>query len=83
MDTPYSVEGDVERLDVPLGPVVMKDEEEIREVFTNHLAEITELCQNKGVGQALVTINELPHLQEHGRAHLDSGADDFEPPPLL
>jgi hypothetical protein len=91
MRTPYSVEGDGEKLKVPFVPVAMKDDhgegkEEIREVFTNHLAEVMKLCQGKGVGQALVTISELPHLQEHDRVHIGSGVDDFEqppPPPLI
>jgi hypothetical protein len=60
MRTPYSMEGDEEKLEVPFVPVAMQDDhgegkEEIREVFTNHLAEVTELCQEKGVEQALVT----------------------------
>jgi hypothetical protein len=81
----------VERLGVPTGSLVMRKDDpeegggEIREVFTNHLAEITVLCQDKGVGQVLITINKLPHLQGHGQVHTGNGSDGSESylPPLI
>jgi hypothetical protein len=91
MDTPDSAEEMVERLGVPLGALVMRKDDpeeregEIREVFTNNLGEIAELCLDKGVEQALVTINELPHLRGHGQAHPGNGSDEHESPlpPLI